>query len=334
MDTQRGSAHPNVPGVPWWGAVMIAVTATAIGFAFDASGGEELTRVFAVLYAIGCITAVVVVRHSGIFTSVVQPPMILFVSVPGAYFLFHGGQVNGIKDVVINCAYPLIERFPLMLLTSGIVLLIGLARWFVGGRSDQTQPTQTAAAGGSKGIAAKFAGIFSRSVDQDEEPAPKRRHAVNRSKSTSTTQPAKSAGRGEPTRSRRSRTPPADDSPPNPRRRSRQAAARQSDEPVDLPRRRSTPARSSRDPYERPESYERRAPHDRRSRYDSYDPFEAYAPPPHRRPGPSGAAVANGAHHPISRVRYRGRPTDTETLQDRPARQRSRSDAEGREYDA
>jgi hypothetical protein len=328
VDAQRGSAHPKVPGVPWWGAVMIAVTATAIGFAFDASGGEELTRVFAVLYAIGCITAVVVVRHSGIFTAVVQPPMILFVSVPGAYFLIHGGQVNGIKDVVINCAYPLIERFPLMLFTSGIVLLIGLARWFVGGRSDQTQPTQTAAAAGSTGIAAKFAGIFSRSVDKDEEPAPKRRHAVNRSKSTSAAHPAKSARRGEPTRSRRSRTPLADDSPPKPRRR---AGARQSDEPVDLPRRRSTAARSSRDPYERPESYERRAPHDRRSRYDSYDPFEAYAPPPRQRPGPG---VANGAHHPISRVRYRGRPTDTETLQDRPARQRSRSNPDGREYDA
>jgi high-affinity Fe2+/Pb2+ permease len=36
--------HPNVPGVPWWGAVMIAVTATAIGFAFDAGGGKELTQ--------------------------------------------------------------------------------------------------------------------------------------------------------------------------------------------------------------------------------------------------------------------------------------------------
>ena len=43
------SVHPNVPGVPWWGAVLIAAIATAIGFAFDAGAGKELTGVFASL---------------------------------------------------------------------------------------------------------------------------------------------------------------------------------------------------------------------------------------------------------------------------------------------
>ena len=104
---------------------MIAVTATAIGFAFDAGGGRDLTHVFAALYMSGCIAAVLLVRRSGIFTAVVQPPMILFVGVPGAYFLFHGAKLTGLKDIVINCLYPLIERFPLMVFTSGAVLLIG-----------------------------------------------------------------------------------------------------------------------------------------------------------------------------------------------------------------
>ena len=124
---------PTIPGVPSWGAVLIAVTFTAIGFAFDAgSGAKELTLVFAAAYAVGCIAAVLAVRQSGIFTAVIQPPLILFVAVPGAYFLFHGGTMDGLKDLLINCGYPLIERFPLMFFTSAIVLLIGMARWYTG----------------------------------------------------------------------------------------------------------------------------------------------------------------------------------------------------------
>ena len=38
------SIHPNIPGVPWWAALLIAVTTTAIGYAIDAgSGHKELT---------------------------------------------------------------------------------------------------------------------------------------------------------------------------------------------------------------------------------------------------------------------------------------------------
>lgn len=111
--------------------MLLAVTATAIGFAFDAgSGDRELSTFFGVCYVLGCLGAVLAVRQSGVFTAVIQPPLILFVAVPGSYFLFHGGQLGGVKDLIINCGYPLIERFPLMLFTSAAVLLIGLARWY------------------------------------------------------------------------------------------------------------------------------------------------------------------------------------------------------------
>ena len=113
--------------------MLIAVTATAIGFAFDAgSGNKELGLVFAAAYVVGCILAVLAVRQSSVFTAVIQPPLILFVTVPGAYFLFHGSTFTGLKDVLINCGYPLIERFPLMFFTSAAVLLIGMARWYYG----------------------------------------------------------------------------------------------------------------------------------------------------------------------------------------------------------
>jgi hypothetical protein len=358
VSAQRRSVHPNVPGVPWWGAVMIAVTATAIGFAFDAGGGRDLTHVFAALYIVGCIVAVLMVRQSGLFTAVVQPPMILFVSVPGAYFLFHGAKIAGLKDIVMNCAYPLIERFPLMVLTSSAVLLIGLVRWFVGSKrsvgdevptrttttgttttgttTTGTTTTGTTTTGPFAAVTAKLGEIFSRSHD-DEEPVPKHRHAVDRPKPTRAAQPTTTATRAEPARPRRPRPPLDDDLPPE-RSRRRTPPSWQPEEPVELPRRRPPAARTARNPYDRREPYERRVPRDRRNdrrgRHDSYDPFDPYEAPPRRHPEPRGAAVTNGTHHPISRVRYRGSAPDADAWQERPVRSRSRSsEAEGWEYD-
>ena len=63
---------------------------------------------------------------------------------PGAYFLFHGGAMDGLKDLLINCGYPLIERFPLMFFTSAMVLLIGMVRWYQGMSSVEPRPREAA----------------------------------------------------------------------------------------------------------------------------------------------------------------------------------------------
>ena len=57
---------------------------TAIGVALD-SGDNELGGV-RLAVCTGCVLAVLAVRQSGIFTAIIQPPMILFATVPGAYF--------------------------------------------------------------------------------------------------------------------------------------------------------------------------------------------------------------------------------------------------------
>jgi hypothetical protein len=143
----------------------LAVTATAIGFAFDAgSGDRELSSVFAICYSLGCIGAVLAVQQAGLFTAVIQPPLILFVAVPGSYFLFHGGELQGVKDLAINCGYPLIERFPLMLFLSATVLLIGLGRWYIGltSRNETEVDDASGTAKGAKtATATPVAGIVS-----------------------------------------------------------------------------------------------------------------------------------------------------------------------------
>jgi hypothetical protein len=324
--------------------VLIAVTTTAAGFAFDAGGGKELTNVFATLYDVGCVAAVLMVRQSAIFTAIVQPPMILFAAVPGAYFMFHGGSINGLKDILINCAYPLVERFPLMVFTAGTVLLIGLARWFLGGRHTETEPAAAEQPTSSRlsAVKEKIAGFFSApGGDEEDGAAPTRRHSARSSKSARASRKSASE-RAESPRPRRSRPPRTDDDLPEdrPARRSRSARPREDDELLDRPRRRSTTStsrttRSSydplRSPYDRREPRERTAPADRSGRHDSYDPVEAYEPPPRRRPATNGASVTNSSHHPISRVRYRGSPAETGSRQER---SRSRPwEAESWEYD-
>lgn len=334
VSTDDRSVHPNVPGVPWWGAFLLALTTTAIGFAFDAgSGTKELSGVFAALYVVGCIAAVLVVRQSSIFTAVVQPPLLLFVAVPGAYYLFHSGEGTGLKDTLINCGYPLIERFPLMIFTSGAVLLIGIARWYVGSSSRSRVNRTTDDTGARKArtgtLGAKLAALRDtddEAAEIDADEAPTRKHSVDRSaaartarRNGRTAEPAKAArngrtpSRAQAARSRHSRPPAAAEmtdivEPIERPRRSRDSAT------TPPPRRRST----ARDPLPRErdrEPYDSRAARERPSRYSRFEEryderADLYEPAPRRRrPTVNGT---NGTHHPISRVRYRGSPDEAE----------------------
>jgi hypothetical protein len=337
--------------VPWWAALVIAVTATAVGYAIDA-GHKDLTHVFAGFYIAGCVAAVLAVRQDGVFTAIIQPPLILFCAVPGAYWMFHGRKTGNLKDLLINCGYPLIERFPLMLGTAGAVLLIGLLRWYFG----KSQPAAaeapddaaaTAARGSFLGaLGAKLNALLGLGDTEDaEEAAPsgsKRTRQPGRSpKAASRTGRTPRGDRPErPGRahSRRAR-PPLDDDERDPRearderpRRRRPAPPRDFDpaDPPPRPRRRPRPhddadirqpretgrePRTRRNPYDRPSErpYERPAP--RGSRLDGYDPYEPHEPR-RRRATPTGTG---STHHPISQVRYR----DTAPAEDPgPARRR------------
>ncbi|ORX16360.1 hypothetical protein AWC31_20085 [Mycolicibacterium wolinskyi] len=352
------SVHPRFAGVPWWGAVLLAVTATAIGFAFDAgSGNRELSSVFAVCYALGCLSAVLAVRQVGVFTAVIQPPLILFVAVPGAYFLFHGGQLGGMKDLAINCGYPLIERFPLMLFTSAAVLLIGLARWYFG--LTTRRPTETAtsrggtqspaAAGFVSSITSKFSGLILRKpatrTAEDDDPAadpPPLRRPTDRRRKPGAADAGARAGRrptkrSTPPRSRAARPPEVDldevaaDRPRRPR------SPRATEPPLVPPAEPRRRVRTQpREPRKQPPG-ERRgaASHDRpqrRRRFDDYEPFEdpfesSFEPPKNGHPGRS-------THHPVSRVRYRGSDDEDHRAE---YRTRPRQSSRGRhswEYDS
>ncbi|MGB3233804.1 MAG: DUF6542 domain-containing protein [Mycobacterium sp.] len=326
------SAHPSFAGVPWWGAVLIAVAASAVGFAVDAaSGGGELTKVFAALYAIGCLAAVLAVRQTAVFTAVIQPPLILFVLVPSAYYLMHSADIDGVKDVLINCGYPLIERFPLMFFTAAAVLLVGAARWYFGASSDRdTASEKTPRTGG--GLFAKVSSLLGGGQTADSaEPDSRRRHSGDRRTRGAANPAAKAAARSarpakraaSPSRSRHARPPdteiiqpvvdadrprrrrprptePQPDPSAEPRRRTRTSSGRDRRGSVPPDERRATYDRAERRERERPQRSQRPqrpGPYEDWSGYAERDPYEPFDP---RRPS------ASSSHHPISRVRYRG----------------------------
>lgn len=319
------SDHTRDGGVPWWGAVLIAVTATLIGIGIEAgSGNQELGVAFAGCYALGCVAAAVTVRRSGIFTAVIQPPLVLFVAVPLAYYLFHESAFGGLKDALITCGYPLIERFPLMLFTSAVTLLVGLLRWYRATSSPQAAaPARTGGAGMMAGLSARMASAFTGSgpADRDHGTRPSRpRHVAGRPASRARGPQERAVPRGRHARPvpedfadapRRGRRPVRDsDRAPDPRRQTRD------------PRRIPPPPR--RDPRERWEAYDpARRPsresygsgrgHRRDSRYGGYDSYgDSYGDSyePWRQPARSDREPS---HHPISRVRYRDpRPPDAD----------------------
>jgi len=310
---------------------------TAVGFAFDAgSGDKDLSRVFAAAYALGCIFAVLAVRQTGIFTTVIQPPLILFVAVPTSYFLFHGAQFTGIKDTLINFGYPLIERFPLMFFTSAAVLLIGMARWYYGMSSRRGAARSTAKETTSSSLVSSVTSKVS-SLLTGEQPAeddvdtgePGRKHTIDRP-----SRPAKSAKsaaarsgrttkRTAPSRSRHARPPETEIIEPVAERPRRPRTPRQSEQPPIPPAEpRRRPRSSTREPRKAVPPGDRRAAYERperRRRLDDYQPLE-----------PRGSN-GNGTHHPVSRVRYRG---DDESDKRTEHRTRPRSALNSREADS
>ena len=359
MVPDHRSALPRVPGIPWWGAVIVAATASAVGFAYDAGSGEKtLSAVFSVCFVAGCILAVLAVRQSGVFSAVIQPPLILFFAVPTAFFVFHGSKITGIKDTLINCGYPLIERFPLMFFTSAVVLLIGMGRWYFGMAARRAGSHDADIAD----TATADSGLAAAAVAAKEKPPARRgrRHSIERPTAMAEDAPPprprkpRTTGTERASRSRHARPPeteiiePVVSRPrrprpavppgePEPRRRTRASQPRER-EPRE-PRSRRTPPpvdpreRSERydrpQRQERPDAYERPERRRRPSDYDPYEPRPANGVP--RRPSPSDS----GSHHPVSRVRYRAADDGGESrTENRTRAPRSRNpEADSWQYD-
>ncbi|WP_280365576.1 DUF6542 domain-containing protein [Nocardia wallacei] len=238
------SIIPSVPGVAAGAAVLIAVACTFIGFFIDAgSSGKELTGTFAICYVVGCVLAALVVRYRGLFTTMVTPPLLLFVSVPLAYQQLLGRSSTSVKDVLLNLAIPLVNRFPTMAVATVLVLLIGGGRVLMhrqeaartgGDRTRKSSPRSRNPRSGERTRRSRAASSSdtlrrrarSSAADADPEPAPRasRRASGRVAERPPRVSPAKAAypransDRATPDpAARRSRAQRNGDVPPHPR---------------------------------------------------------------------------------------------------------------------
>jgi hypothetical protein len=120
---------PDRAGVPWWAAAFCAVGLAAIGAFADLERINRLGMVFEVCYFLGCLLAVVVVQRKGLFGPMVQPPLILAVTVPGVILAIGSHPAGGgMVATTLAVGTPLINGFPAMAITTGCTLAIGILR--------------------------------------------------------------------------------------------------------------------------------------------------------------------------------------------------------------
>ncbi|MDQ4093406.1 MAG: hypothetical protein M3143_08400 [Actinomycetota bacterium] len=123
------SLLPGRRGAPWWAAVLSALGLTAVGVFADIERLNRLGIVFQACYFVGCLLAVVMVQRKGLFGPMAQPPLILAIAVPGV--VLAAGSLptgGGMIATALAVGTPLINGFPTMAITTGLVLAIGTFR--------------------------------------------------------------------------------------------------------------------------------------------------------------------------------------------------------------
>ncbi|WP_020670454.1 DUF6542 domain-containing protein [Amycolatopsis nigrescens] len=116
-------------GLPWWGAVLLGFGLALVGAAVDLQIGDALGNLFKGAYFIGVVGAICAVQRRSLFAPMVQPPLVLAVIVPGVMLV--GGNAPAGGDGLakaLQIGQPLINGFPTMAITTGIVLAIGIYR--------------------------------------------------------------------------------------------------------------------------------------------------------------------------------------------------------------
>ncbi|MEU3620810.1 hypothetical protein BS329_12510 [Amycolatopsis coloradensis] len=116
-------------GLPWWAAVLVGFGLAILGAFVDMTMQKDLGLLFKACYAVGAVAAVVAVQRRGLFGPMVQPPLVLAVTVPGVILLTSdGSKGTDLLSRAVDVGGPLINGFPTMAITTGLTLAIGVFR--------------------------------------------------------------------------------------------------------------------------------------------------------------------------------------------------------------
>lgn len=132
---------PTVRGVPWWGAVLVAIVFAGVGAMLDDTPNGDLGSTYKFFLFVGCVAAALAVRRRALFTAAVQPPLIgLGISLATLYQIHHD-QADNLKGLLVTVIPKLAATFPAMATTFVVTLLIVVGRWYI---------TRSAGNGGKK----------------------------------------------------------------------------------------------------------------------------------------------------------------------------------------
>ncbi|KAA2263218.1 hypothetical protein F0L68_10360 [Solihabitans fulvus] len=167
-------------GLPWWAAVLIALVLAGIGAMVDLkSQQQQLGWVFKGLYFLGCAVGVALVRRRSLFAPMVQPPLILAITVPVIALATSNSPSGGLSQKALAIGTPLVNGFPAMAVTTGVTVVIGVLRIFL--QRDPNQPTKeerSAALASARRSDAKAKAA--RTADRRGEPAKRPKPAEGR----------------------------------------------------------------------------------------------------------------------------------------------------------
>lgn len=114
-------------GWPWWAAVVLALGLSIVGAVIDEKSSSAIATIFRAAYVIGCVVAVAIVRRRNLFGPMVQPPLILVVVVP----VVAAALDNKPGSKVLVIGPQLIDNFPVMAITTGVTVVLGVIRYLV-----------------------------------------------------------------------------------------------------------------------------------------------------------------------------------------------------------
>ena len=122
------SLMATVLGVNPAAAVGVAAALTAVGVAIDLLRVGTLSTAFTVCYLAGCVLATAWVRRSGVFWPMVAPPLLMAIAVPVVVLVAGTPRPGaGVAQRLLVIGAPLVNGFPIMAWTTGLVLALGLS---------------------------------------------------------------------------------------------------------------------------------------------------------------------------------------------------------------
>ncbi|MET8761094.1 DUF6542 domain-containing protein [Lentzea sp. NPDC004782] len=127
-------------GIPWWAAILSALVPAFIGAFIDINSSKTVGWTFNAVFFLGALAGILLVQRRSLFAPMVQPPLILAATVPTLVLLTGGVQKGGMSAMALGLAKPLIDSFPVMAITTGVTVALGIIRIVI--QKDPNRPSK------------------------------------------------------------------------------------------------------------------------------------------------------------------------------------------------